>query len=273
MDCDRWSYFVLFGLLGLFSFFGKAAAAPAGPVAPEVQSIDHSPWTATLQRFVNDAGLVDYRGLAQDRAVFDAYVKLVETVSPENRPDLFPSRNHELAFYLNAYNAITWKGVVDRGPEEESVWKGAISGLNFFKLMKIQVGGRTTNLSDFENDVIRARYQDPRVHAALNCASIGCPKLVRAAFLPETLDAQLDDAVRQWVATPYHVEPDPAQRKVRVNKIFDWFEGDFVGEDKKRGAAKASVIGWINRYRAADAQIPADFKLEINDYDKRVNKQ
>jgi len=267
---DHWP-FVLLLAAGFFGFFGKASAA--GPAAPEIRSIDHTPWTTTLQRFVDERGLVDYQGLAKDRALFDPYVKLVERVSPENRPDLFPSKADELAFYLNAYNALIFKGVLARGPEEESVWKGLVSGLSFFKMMKIEVGGRTTNLSDFENDVIRGRYQDPRVHAALNCASISCPKLRREAYVAERLEEQLDDAVRGWVNDPFHVAVDAAKRKVHLNKIFDWFEGDFLAEEKRRGAESTSVLAWINRYRAPEAQIDVSFKIEIEDYDKRINKQ
>lgn len=260
---QRWPLFLLLG------FFGRTLAADPSTV----KAIDHGPWTASLSRFVDERGLVDYRGLAKDRATFDAYVQLVETVSPQNRPDLFPTRNHELAFYLNAYNALIFKGVLARGPEEESVWKGLVSGLNFFKMMSIVVGGRSTNLSDLENDIIRARYLDPRIHAALNCASIGCPRLRREAYLPENLDAQLDQACRDWVNDPYHVAPDPAGARVRVNKIFDWFADDFKNEEKRRGAAAPGTLSWINRYRSSEAQIPANYRLEINDYDKAINKQ
>lgn len=267
----RWPFVALLTLLAKVSTL--ASPAVAAPPLPELKAIDHGAWTQLLQRFVDERGRVDYRALAKDRAELDRYVAIVEAVGPANRPDLFPSRDHELAFYLNAYNALTWKGVVERGPEEESVWKGAISGYNFFKGMKILVAGEKTNLSDFENDVIRARYQDPRVHAALNCASIGCPTLQREAFVAEKLGAQLDAAVRQWVADPYHVALEAGSKKLRVNKIFDWFTDDFLGYEKRQGVQQPSLVGWINRYRAADQQLPTDVKLEINDYDKRINKQ
>jgi hypothetical protein len=254
---------------------GQAAAAES-PGFGEIKEFSHADWTQLLERFVDAKGMVGYKELMADaaaKASFDSYVALVENVGPKTHPKLFPTPKDELAYYINAYNALTWKGVIERGPEEESVWKGAISGYNFFIGTKVLCEGEKISLRDLENDVVRAKYKDPRIHAALNCASIGCPLLRREAFEGSKLDAQLDEQVRIWVNDDYHVKPEPATKKVGVNKIFDWFADDFVGYEKAQGATNATVIAWINRYRPADRQIPVDFKLDINDYDKRVNKQ
>ncbi|MCG8457594.1 MAG: DUF547 domain-containing protein, partial [Holophagales bacterium] len=131
----------------------SATAGDRGPEAPgEPESFDHSDWTRVLQRFVDERGMVDYEGLYRDRGVFDGYLRSVETYSPESNPGLFPTRDHALAYYLNAYNAQVFAGVLSRGPEKRSVWRGLISGLEFFGRMKIVIGGRRTNLKKLEDD-------------------------------------------------------------------------------------------------------------------------
>lgn len=248
-----------------------ALAWPLRTVAAETFS--HADWTAVLQRFVDDQGRVDYHGLAADRAVFDRYLAKVESISPENRPELFPTREDQLAYYLNAYNALVFNGVLARGPEEESVWSGLISGFNFFSRMEITVGGKVTNLKQLEDDVVRARFGDPRVHAALNCASVGCPRLPREAFEPATLDAQLQSAMTEFVNNPLNCKVDEASRTVTLSKIFDWFSADFLDYERRQGTAQPVVLDYVNRFRASDQRIPRDFKVQFSPYDKRLNKQ
>ncbi len=245
-----------------------------GAMPSDEAPFSHQDWEAVLQRFVDDQGLVDYSGLARDRAVLDRYVLRVRKVSPESHPALFPTREEQLAYYINAYNALTFEGVLERGPEEKSVWLGGlVSGYQFFVKHEIRVGGRTMNLKKLEDDVVRAQFQDPRIHAALNCASIGCPRLPREAFRAATLDAQLDAAMREFVNDPRRVSLDASGRKLTLSKIFDWFSKDFLEYERAQGRPRASVVDFINRFRPEDAQLPTSAKLRFPPYDKRINKQ
>ncbi|MEM1179660.1 MAG: DUF547 domain-containing protein [Acidobacteriota bacterium] len=271
-----WGFLAMLAVLTVGSFFATADEPTAGketPMSPHATGFDHAPWTAVLAEFVDDRGMVDYEGLSRDRATLDRYIRSIEETSPASHPQLFPTRQEALAYYLNAYNAQVFAGVLSRGPEKKSVWRGLVSGLNFFVRLKITVGGKRTNLKNLEEKVILKRFEDPRVHAALNCASIGCPRLPQIAFLPDRLDEQLDAAMREWVNDPRHVEVDRAARKVRLNKIFDWFEGDFLGYEKRQGTAKPSQIDYVNRFRDADQQIPRNFSLSFLPYDKGINAQ
>jgi hypothetical protein len=252
--------------------------AVAGPGrARAAEPFSHAEWTQVLQRFVDDRGLVDYQGLAGDRALLDRYVARLERTSPETDPALFPDRAHRLAYYLNAYNAQVFRGVLARGPETETVWTGGFipgaTGYAFFQGMEITIGGRTTSLKELEDEVVRAGFQDPRVHAALNCASLGCPRLPRQAFAGPTLDAELDAAMTEFVGEPRNCAIDPARRTVTLSKIFDWFAGDFLAHEARHGNPGGTVIDYVNRYRPPAARVPRDYSVRFFDYDKRINAQ
>ncbi len=243
------------------------------PNAASAQGFSHDDWDSVLGRFVDERGFVDYEGLSRDRAVFDRYVAQVESKSPKSHPNLFPGGDDKLAYYLNAYNALVFKGVLSRGPEKKSVWSGLISGFNFFVRMKVKVGGETMSLKSLEDKLIRDAFKDPRIHAALNCASISCPRLPQKAFVAATLQTDLDAAMREFVTTASHFKIDQKARTVWLSEIFDFFPADFLGYEKAQGNAKPNILDYINRYRPADGQAPRDFKVKYFDYDKGINKQ
>lgn len=221
---------------------------------------------------MDERGTVDYAALARAPQALDRFLAAVEGTSPESHPALFPARADQLAYYVNAYNAWVFRGVLLRGPETESVWKGGlVSGYSFFVGMDIVLGGRRTNLKKLEDKTIRARFADPRIHAALNCASRGCPRLPRKAFEPATLDAQLDAAMREFVAEERNVAVDAGARRVTLSKIFDWFEGDFLAFERERGTPGPKLLDYVNRYRTPDARVPRDAAVRFADYDKRLN--
>ena len=163
---------------------------------------------------MDERGTVDYAALAGGPAALDRFLAAVARTSPDAEP-LRSSRRatDRLAYYLNAYNAWVFRGVLARGPEKESVWKGGlVSGYSFFVGMDILLGGVKTNLKKLEDKTIRATFADPRIHAALNCASRGCPRLPRKAFEPATLDAELDAAMREFVSEERNVAGRHARR-------------------------------------------------------------
>ena len=251
------------------------AMAPAAFAAETLASgtFSHDEWTTVLQKYVDTQGLVDYESLAKDRAVLDSYLAKIHTISPRSHPDLFPTRNAQLAYYINAYNALVFEGVLSRGPEKKSVWRGLISGLNFFVLMKVDVGGESVSLKHLEDEWIRAGFEDPRIHAALNCASISCPRLPQVAFSAENLDAELDAAMREFVADPRNFKIDDAKETVYLSEIFDFFPKDFLDYEKKNGNSDPNLIDYANRYRDAGAKAPRDFRIKFFKYDKGINSQ
>lgn len=249
-----------------------ALPASAMPVLGAGHSFDHSDWATVLETFVDERGRVLYNALAKNRDMFDRYVQRIQHISPDSDPSLFANRNEELAYWINAYNAQVFLGVLDWGTDIDSVWSGLISGRNFFMKRKITLGNKKMSLKAFEDKIVRERYQDPRIHAALNCASIGCPRLPQTPFFGESLNRQLDAAMREFVSSEQNVLVNASEQKAELSKIFNWFEHDFTSYEKRNGG-KGSVLSYINRYRAKDAQIPLDFKVSFIPYDKALNRQ
>ena len=121
--------------------------------------------------------------------------------------------------------------------------------------------------------MVREQFRDPRVHAALNCASLGCPRLPRRAFEAATLDNQLDASMREFVGEERNYSVDSGARVVRLSKIFNWFEADFLDYERKQGNQEPRLIDYVNRYQADDAKVPRDYRVRFFPYDKGINQQ
>jgi hypothetical protein len=240
---------------------GVTISRMAGAAEPASPGFSHDVWGKVLREFVDNRGRVDYAALASSRQDLDTYVSRIEKEGPRTTPQAFPSSAHKLAYYLNAYNALVFKGVLARGPEKESVWKGGlISGYSFFVGMKVRVDGEETSLKSFEDKVIRAQFKDPRIHAALNCASIGCPRLPQEAFEPSRLEQQLDAAMTEFVEE---------ERNVSLNEK----ARDVLDHEKAKGTARPVLIDYINRYRKSKPALDRTLKVRFFDYDKRINSR
>ncbi len=233
----------------------------------------HAEWTGVLERFVDNQGLVDYAGLSRDRGALDRYLASLASSSPDSSPSQFPARDDQLAYWLNAYNALVIAGVLERGVDTMSVWGDGLFGIGFFTVERGTLGGRRWSLKHLEDDVVRDRFRDPRIHAALNCASVSCPRLMRRAFDGATLQKDLAAAMTEFVADERNCRFDAATRTVRLSKIFDWFTRDFVGFEKAMGTSTPTVLDYVNRYRAQGERVPTDSRLKFFEYDKRLNRQ
>ena len=140
---------------------------------------------------------------------------------------------------------------------------GGLRKFSFFYLQKFTIGGKSISLYDFENDVIRP-MGDERIHFALNCMVVGCPRLPRKAFDGAALDSQLEVAARTFVGESRNVWMDPSRREVRLSAIFDFYTKDFLEH-------APSLVAYLNRYQSGP--IPPDFKVRFFDYDWTVNGQ
>ena len=143
--------------------------------------------------------------------------------------------------------------------------------------MDIVIGGEETNLKRLEDKVIRERYKDPRVHAALNCASISCPKLIREPYLAPKLEQQLNMVMTDFLNRSEDVVVDQVNERLGLSKIFDWYDSDFLDYEATQGNTEGDtdslLIDYINRYRTTERQIPNHYDIYYLDYDKGINNQ
>ena len=244
--------------LGLLSLISRRA--PAFDTATGASSIGEweATWTKVLTRHVDDLGRIDFESLRQNHADLDLVVAFVAAVDPFLQPRQFPDKYSRLAFYINAYNALAMYRVVHASVPESL---GGLRKFIFFHFRTFAVGGKSISLYKFENDVIR-RLGDERIHFALNCVVVSCPRLPRVAFSAATLDGQLDTAARTFIGDTRNVWIDYANREVWLSAIFDFYTQDFL-------AHASSLIAYVNRYRAA--QVPADFNVRFLEYHWTVN--
>lgn len=229
---------------------------------PDNRSVEawQAEWVQVLDRHVDAKGRVDFSGLASDRSGLERVVKFVSAIDPVSAPTFFPTAAARLAYYIDAYNALAMYGVLDAGVPERFGWLGRV---RFFYLRKFVMGGRSISLYSLENDVIRP-MGDPRVHFALNCMSVSCPRLPRTAFTADGLDRELDAAAREFVGDDRNVHFDRETRTVTLSAIFDFYTKDFL-------AKAPSLIAYVNHYRTVP--IPADYRVLFADYDWTINTQ
>ncbi|TXG97138.1 MAG: DUF547 domain-containing protein [Nevskiaceae bacterium] len=234
--------------------------AQLGP--PKSLDLDRwtSDWTDVLAHHVDARGRVDFTGLARDRAGLDEVVKFIAAVDPESSAKRFSTPNAGLAYYLNAYNALAMYGVLDASLPKRFGWFGRI---RFFVLRKFMMGDRAISLYHLENSIIRP-IGDPRVHFALNCMSVSCPRLPQSAFTASALDEQLTAAAREFVADKRNVDVDDARKELRISAIFKFYREDFL-------AKAPSLAAYINHYRLSP--VPTDYKIVFDDYDWSINDQ
>lgn len=217
-------------------------------------------WAGVLKVFVNDRGEVDFDGLAKNPTDLKAFVDYVARVSPEAAPALFPTNESRLAYHINAYNALAMYNVIDSGMPK------SLSGLTkvgFFVFKRFSIGGKSMSLYTYENEVIRP-LGDERVHFALNCMSVGCPRLPKVPFTAGELNEQLDRETRRFFAEPRNLQLAPERKTVRLSEILKFYTEDF----QRRSP---SLIAYVNQY--VSEKIPDDYEVEFIDYDWTVKHQ
>jgi hypothetical protein len=236
-----------------------ALQLPAGALAQAAarSTFDVAPWQAILDRYLTPTGRFRYGALhdhAGDRAALDAFVARVGEAELEAM-----SRDARFAFYVNAYNALTVRSVLDRWPVSSVMEEDG-----FFDGRRHRVAGRRLTLNELENDVLRPRFGDPRVHFAINCASVGCPPLSRQAFTAANVRLQLARLTRAFVRRSTRLERGSGT--VRVSRIFEWFAGDFDAQ----GGVRAFVASQLPEADAAFVR-DAGTRVAFSPYDWSLN--
>lgn len=258
-----------------------ALALPALPATAQAVDHQHGAWTALLRKHVvllrgGQASQLRYAGMAADRAALKAYLAGLSAVGA----DAFAAwtRPQQMAFLINAYNAFTVELILTKYPDLKSIKDLGSLIRSPWKPAWIPLLGQTLSLDDIEHGRLRerGRYDDPRIHFAVNCASIGCPMLREEAFVADRLDAQLDEQARRFLADRTRNRWDAGRGRLMVSKIFDWYGDDF----RQGHQGIASLPAFFARHAdlladaSADrARIRAGSGVEIGflDYDWALN--
>lgn len=243
--------------------FGKHAKGSA-------VTVDHTDWDTLLKSYVQAGadGLnrVDYlKFKAESHQKLKAYVVRLEAVDVArlDRPEQF-------AFWANLYNARTVDIVLDKYPvasiKDISLGGGVIATLKGgpWKAKVVRVAGQDLSLDDIEHGILRGLFKDPRVHYAVNCASVGCPNLPRTAFTGARLEAMLEEGARAYVNSPRGAVV--VNGKLRTSNIYNWFQTDFGGNER-------GVIDHVERYANPELKNMIGGTKEVGEfaYDWRLN--
>lgn len=233
-----------------------------------IGEVSHQAWNELLHRYVDADGLVDYAGWKQsveDSRRLEDYLATLSRVD-EARDATTTER---LAFWINAYNAVTVRGILREYPTTSiqnhvaRVW-----GYNIWRDLKLIVGDNRHSLGNIEHSVLR-KMNEPRIHFAIVCASRGCPRLLNEAYSAEGLEEQLSRNTVAFFADPTKCSVDAAQNELQLSPILDWFAADF-------GASTPAMLKRIANWLPEPVQAVArskDVRVTYLDYDWSLNDQ
>lgn len=219
---------------------------------------DHKLWDELTKEHVTSQGFVNYKGFIQDSTKLNKYLGMLSA----NHPTEKWTSDQRKAYWINAYNAFTVKLIIDNYPVESiKDLGGSIYKVNTpWDIKFINIEGNEYDLNNIEHSILRKEWEDPRIHAAVNCASVSCPALRKGAFTAKNLDEQLDEQMNAFIN-------DTSKNKItkdqlKLSKIFKWFTGDFKN-------VSPSVIAYLKEY--SNVEISEDAEIDYFEYDWALN--
>ncbi len=231
--------------------------------------IDHSLWHQLLQKYVNDIGQVNYEAWHASAADSQALDSYLSTLSTANRV-VESTRNSQFAFWINAYNAVTIKGILREYPTTSIRNHTArLVGYNIWDDLQLVVGDTQISLNDMEHEVLR-KMGDPRIHFAIVCASHSCPRLLNQAYTAEGLENQLVLNTRAFFANQENFGYDADRQQFQMSSIMSWFATDF-GDDQ--ATQLQTIAPYLPTQAAYDAAIANSVSVSHLEYDWSLNEQ
>ncbi len=244
-------------------------------------------YAKTLSAHVDGQGIVNYTGLKAYRKGLDAFVSSLATLDPE----LFGkwSDKEKIAFWINAYNALTLRVIIDNYPIKASFFSALRFPQNSIRQIKgvwdeiqFPVMGRNMTLDNIEHDTLRSQFDEPRIHVALVCAALGCPPLRNEPYISAKLESQLDDQARRFFKDPDKFRVDREEGQVYLSSIFTWFGGDFVKAYVSgtgfggKGETERAVLNFASKYLDRDEKSYLEkggYSISYLPYDRSLNEK
>ena len=216
----------------------------------QADGISHVALDSLLQQYVSASGQVNYKGLKANKEVLDAYC---QSLSYQPVQDSW-SREEQMAYWINTYNAFTLKLIVDNYPTKSIL---NFDGGKTWDVKRIKIGDKKYSLNNIENDILRPQFKDARIHFAINCAAKSCPPLWNRAYTAKNLETALDTRAKAFINNSGFNKISAG--KASVSKIFDWYGVDF-GDLKK----------FLNRY--AEVQLKGNAAVVFEEYNWDLNE-
>jgi hypothetical protein len=272
---------VAWTLVGLVVLTGPARA----------QGFDHATFDSLLAFYVHDSR-VDYAALKVESELLDNYLEEIAAVA-EGEFAAWPEAQ-QIAYLINAYNAYVLQTVIEHYPiEGSSFFKKLTSPKRFsfpensirhidgvFDGIEHRVAGQQMTLDGIEHGMLRAKYEEPRIHFALVCAALSCPPLREEAYRGDSLDEQLEDQGRRFLNDPRLNRFEPERGQVHLSKIFDWFGEDFeefAGDSGYQGDVRINgVLNFVSSYlmdRVVTFLESGEYRVQFESYDWTLNDQ
>jgi hypothetical protein len=219
-------------------------------IALTKEVFDHTNFSVLLKKYVKEDGRVNYVGFKNDKRDLETYLERIRT----NSPNTNWSKNDKLAYYMNAYNAMTIDLIIRNYPTE------SIKDINDPWEQRLwKIGEESISLEYIEHEVLR-KMKDPRIHFGINCASFSCPPLMNKAFTAATVDAQLKQLAVQFINDPRRNKI--TAERVDISKIFRWFQKDFT--------ENGSLIDFLNTY--SKVKIDKNARVRYMSYNWELNE-
>ena len=263
--------------LALLLALGAAScAAPSADVswadhdATSAEQVDHVEWQALLDAYLitddpSGVNLVDYPKLQvnpADQERLERYIAYLEGLDPRRF-----ARDEQMAYWINLYNAVTVKVVLGEYPVDsiKNIHEGVIPWTGPWGDIHTSAAGQPLTLDNIEHDILRPIWRDPRIHYAVNCASMGCPNLQPEVYTGENLERLLEQGAREYINHPRGAELLDEAFGV-VSSIYFWFPEDF-------GNSEAGVLEHLRKYAEGElAEMLQDFDGSLDhEYDWSLN--
>ena len=212
-------------------------------------SVSHAPFNVLLAKYVSNEGVVNYKGFKTEQNKLIKYITTLKSVASKSTW----TRNEKLVYWINLYNSLTINLLLNHYPIQsitkiDKAWDTNI----------VTIEGTSYTLNEIENNVIRPTFNEPRIHFAVNCGALSCPKLLNEAFVPDRLEKQLEKQTIAFINNSSHNKI--TINKIQISKIFDWYAADF-----------GNIITFFNNYSTTKINPNAEinyleYQWDLNGY-------
>ena len=252
------------------------------------QAFSYDDYAAVLKNHVDDAGMVNYKKLKANSERLEAFITAVSRLDPNSYGRW--KGKEKIAFWLNAYNALTLKAVIDNYPIKSGFFRSMYYPKNSIRQIPgvwdkitFSVMGKDLTLEHIEHKILRKEFKEHRIHMAMVCAAMGCPSLRNEPYIGKKIDEQLDDQGGKFLANPNKFRFDSNSRILYISPIFKWFNKDFVAaipegtNCAQYGEKKVAIFEFVSKYLPQDhpcfSQSIKAVKIKYLDYDWSLNEQ